>query len=332
MKKVLIGALAALFILAAGADVAHAITIRLGSVAPRQSVYGEALERMAADWARISNGQIQIRIFHNGIAGDMGDMVQKMRIRQLDAGVFVSSGMSIFSEKIMTLSMPFLIRDDAELTYVMSRVRDELEAAVAQRGFKVLAWSQAGWVKFFGREPIVYPDDLRDMRIASNPDEPELLRMWQILGFNPVGVPMSETLSALNTGMVNALYANGLGAAGYQWFGVANYMTDMNIAPFLGAIIMDARVWERIPDNLKPALERSMRQMQDRLDQEVLELEQDAIETMQRFGLEIVDVPAAAERAWRRMAEQAAGSTVGSLFDRELYDTIVRLLEEYRSR
>ncbi len=311
---------------------ASAITVRLGSIAPRQSVYGEALEQLAGEWSRITNGQVTLRVFHNGIAGDMGDMVRKMRIRQLDAGVFVSSGMSVFTEKIMAYSMPFLIRDDAELSYVLGQTKSYLEGLIAERGFKILAWSQAGWVKFFGREPIVYPDDLRGMRIATNPDEPELLRMWQILGFNAIGVNLSETLGALNSGMVNAIYSNAIGAAAYQWFGITDHMTDMNISPFLGAIVMDMRTWNRIPDQFKPALERSLEETQQGIDDEVARLEEEAVRTMQRFGLDIVDVPSAAERAWRREVEESLDATVGGVFDRDMYERIVRHLENFRSR
>ena len=89
-------------------------TIRVGSAAPENSPWGRALNRVAAEWERVSNGRLRVQVFHNSIAGTEADMVRKMRIGQLQAVVITSTGLSNFSDRAMTLSMPLLIRDQGE--------------------------------------------------------------------------------------------------------------------------------------------------------------------------------------------------------------------------
>ena len=36
-----------------------------------------------------------------------------------------------------------------------------LEERLLKKGFKVLNWGEAGWVMFFGKPPILTPDDLK---------------------------------------------------------------------------------------------------------------------------------------------------------------------------
>ena len=44
--------------------------IKLASVAPEASPWGRALNQLAVDWQRVSNGRVRVRVYHNAIAGD----------------------------------------------------------------------------------------------------------------------------------------------------------------------------------------------------------------------------------------------------------------------
>ncbi|MCK5251256.1 MAG: TRAP transporter substrate-binding protein DctP, partial [Spirochaetaceae bacterium] len=57
-----------------------ALTIKLASPLPEGTEWDNTLRRMADEWSDITDGQIRMRIYPGGIAGDEGDMVRKMRI------------------------------------------------------------------------------------------------------------------------------------------------------------------------------------------------------------------------------------------------------------
>ena len=68
------GTLLAAALLLLGAAAAPALTIKLGSLAPANSPWDIVLQRLAADWARISDGTVELKIFPGGIAGDEDDI------------------------------------------------------------------------------------------------------------------------------------------------------------------------------------------------------------------------------------------------------------------
>ena len=327
MKRIL-----ALVIVAAAIALAplSAQTIRLASGAPESSPWGAALNRLAADWSRISGGRVNLQVFHNAIAGDEQDVLRKMRIGQIQAGVFTSGGLEALAPEVMTLSMPVLIQSDEELDYVFDHLREDLEAAVARNRFQVLGWSKGGWVYFFTSRSVRSPSELRQIRLAASAENPELLQAFRVMGYQAFPVTQTELLTSLNSGMVDGFYASPIGAAGFQWFARAPYMLDLPVAPFLGSVVISDRAWSSIPANLRPRLKAAVESHISRLDSAVRELEEDAISVMRNHGLQTTELSAAERERWFAEFERSLDLTVGRVFDERTYRAIQQLLDEFR--
>jgi len=307
------------------------ITVKLASVAPEASPWGSALNQMAVDWARISNGQVRVQVFHNAIAGEESDVLRKIRIGQLQAGVFTSAGMKQIVPEVFSISVPFMIRSEEQLDYVMERVTPDLEEAFREARLHILAWSRAGWVHFFSRDPVTYPDDLKSQRLASDPNDLELQQAFKLMGYTPIPMPQPELLTSLNSGLVDAFYTSPLVAGGYQWFGLAPHMLDLKVAPFLGAIIISDAAWRRIPNNIKDELMTVARRVAAQIDDDVLQLELDAVESMERYGLEVMHLTPAIEEVW---IQDVAGydSAMLDVFDPEMTQRIRDILDDFERR
>jgi TRAP-type C4-dicarboxylate transport system substrate-binding protein len=306
--------------------------IKLASIAPENSPFGRTLNQLAADIRSSTNGRVRLRIYHNAVQGDEADIIRKMRIGQLHAGLFSSSGLDYVSRDFLAISMPFLVRTDGELHFVLNSIRPYLESKLRNEGLEVLALAPAGWVRFFGRRPIRYPKDLKAQRLAANPTQEAFIQVFKLLGYKPIPVDFSETLTALNSGLIDAFYTSPLVAAGYQWFAQAPNMPDLKVAPILGAVVISDRGWRMIPDRFKPGIEEAMGRAEERMQTALLELEETAIETMKEFGLEVTPVSEDAREAWIADFEKNLELTAGSVYSREILDRIQTRLEEARSR
>ncbi len=321
-----------LVVLLVGASAAApAQVFRIGSAAPENSPWGRTLNRLAAEWQEISDGRVRVQVFHNAIAGDEADMVRKMRIGQLQAVVMTNVGISNFSEGILTLSMPFLIRSQDEYDHVFGEVEPILEAQVEDDGFRVLAWSTAGWLYFFTDEPIRTPDELRGLKLAANPEEMELVRAYQLMGYQPIAVPYTERLAALANGMVNSYLTVPLLAAGFQWFGATPNMLDMEVGPAPGAVIMSERAYRRLPRDSRDEMLAVAREVTAFLNDDILELEQTAIDTMVDYGLSIIEPTDAEVDTWISEVEKSYDVMLGTVFDEPMYERIRESLRAYRT-
>jgi TRAP-type C4-dicarboxylate transport system substrate-binding protein len=288
---------------------------------------------MAREWGAATNGEVELVIYHNGIAGSEGDVLRKLKGNQVQAAILSSFGLNSITPNhaIMTLSCPFLIRDNAELDLVLKELKPELETRINREGFFTLAWSKAGWVKFFSKAPVFVPGDLKRQKLGINEQEPALMDAFKAMGYQLVPVAMNQVLIYLNGGMIDAVYQSPVNVGGLQIFGVAKNMASINIAPFMGGIVMNQAAWRSIPERHKPELLRIAKRLEAELDTSIQRLEADAITTMKNYGLIINELSPAQEQIWYDDVARVLPSLLGSAFNREIYERIETLLKAYRS-
>ncbi len=330
MKHTVVTFLAAAAVIATSLP-ASAQTIKLGTLAPEGSPWHTIIRDMAEAWAEASDGAVDVTIYAGGIAGDEHDMVRKMRIGQLHAAVLTGEGLSGIAPQIQALQMPMLIRSYAELDYVRDRLAPELETILESNGFKVLNWGDAGWVRFFARRPVVQPDDLRSLRLFAWSGDTVYIEAWKAAGFQPVPLAATELIPALQSGLVDAFASTPVAALSFQWFGLANHMTEMEWAPLIGATVISTRVWARIPDDVKPLIVQAARDAGTRIRSEIRGLDDTAVEVMRRHGLDVHAVEPAVAAEWERVARASYPMIVGRLVPPETIAEVERLLDEFRA-
>jgi TRAP-type C4-dicarboxylate transport system substrate-binding protein len=308
---------------------AQALTLKIATVAPKGSPWAESLHRLSADWNRISDGQVKLKIYAGGIAGEEEDMIRKMRIGQLDGAALTQLGWGLLDPGILALSTPFLIQEEQELEQVMERSRGYFEQRLESEGYCLFAFSKAGWVHFFGRVPLIVPEDLMRMKLGVPAGSAEFVDTWRQIGFNAFSLPFADILVGLQTGMIDAFYAPPLVAATFQWFGPARHMTALPVAPVVGAVIMRSASVERIPEELRGQLLGAFDELARQLNTEMVSLANEAMSAMARQGLQIHPVPPEAAARWRGVVEESIHVVLGRVIPQESYDLIADMVVHY---
>jgi TRAP-type C4-dicarboxylate transport system substrate-binding protein len=308
------------------------ITIKLASMVPENTEWGQALNKLAAEWSRVTNNEVQLQIYANGTQGNEDAVLQKLNMNSIQAAVLTSFGLNKIAQEILTLSCPFLIRNDAELTEVLRQVKGDFETRINSQNYFSLALVRGGWVKFFSRDPVQVPSDLKRQKVGSMPSEPELAQAFRTMGYQVVMVDQSRTLIALRGGSIDAIYQSPIAAAGFQLFGVAKNMASINIAPFMGGIILNKHAWESIPSQYKDELIRVTRRVSTEIETSLLKLEADAIRQMKSYGLKENQISPQQQQEWYDDMTRATPNLLGSTFNRAMYNKIDGILKAYRSR
>jgi TRAP-type C4-dicarboxylate transport system substrate-binding protein len=311
---------------------AQAVRIRLGTVAPRGSVWSEELEVIREKWREISNGRVDLRIYPSGVLGDEIEMLRKVRAGTLQGVALSQIGLSRVDPGAGCLSIPFLFRTDAELDYVREQLSTRLTQQLEAQGFVLVNWGEAGWVHLFSKRRLRTPDDLRAMKLFTSAGDPESERMWKDLGFNVVPISLTDMSVALQTGMIDAFDLPPLFALLDRTYAQASYMLDLPIAPVVGGTLIERATWEQIPAELRPRLIEVAMEAGDRLRGEVRRLDREAVAEMRQRGLELVELDAASRELWIREAENAYPRLRGTYAPAALFDEAKRLVEEHRSR
>ncbi len=307
-----------------------ALTLKIGSLGPVDSPFDDALKRIGALWNEISGGSVKVKIYPGGIAGDEADMVRKVRIGQLDGVALSGTGLNRITSEVMSLVLPMFFHDIGELNYVMENMFDDFADIFIEKNFQLVGLASSGWVKFFGKRPIITPADLQTQRLAVSAEDEEILYAWRAMGFDALPVHPTAILAALQTGRVEAFHTPIIIAAMYQWFALAPYMSEVDIAPLITGLVIGERSWRRIPDQFKEDFVKAGREVMTPLFEEIAALEQEALEVMLDNGLVINAMTDEALEAWDHTVTQGHDILVGTSISPDVYDKATALRDEYR--
>lgn len=307
----------------------RSIRVNLGTVVPKDSAWYEVLVRMKQEWATISGGRVDLRIYPGGALGDDIEMLRKVRIGQLQAVAVTSVGFAHIDGSIEALHIPLLFRNYAELDYVRDKMAPQLEASLKAKGFIVLNWSDGGWAQFFTKEPAKTLDDIRGMKLWIAAGDPKAERLYRDFGMRPIPLPMTEMLTSLQTGLIEAIDVPPLFAMLDGSYRRAPYMTDIRWAPVIGGTVISTEAWERIPADLRPQLLSAARKAGEEMRGRIRQLGEDAVTQMKQRGLTVVSVD---QGAWQTEVEEGYAKMRGQLAPADLFDEAIRLRDEYRAQ
>lgn len=325
--------LVVLLALAAGpsSPLAAAIRIRMGTIAPKDSIWHNALKQIDADWTKISGGEIDITIYPAAQLGDEPEMVRKVRQGTLQAVGLSQIGLSHIDSGVSALHVPMLLESNEELDYVRDKIAPQLEKRLEAEGFVVLSWGDGGWVRFFSKTAARTPADIRKMKLFTAAGDPEGERLWKEFGFNVVPLSLADLLLSLQRGMIDAFHVPPILALLNQSYTVANNMVDCKFSPVVAGTVISREVWEKIPAAMRPKLIESARNAGEQLKKEVRKFEQDAIEQMQKRGLKVITLTPDELKQWQSEAEKVYPALRGRYAPAELVDEAIRLRDEYRA-
>ena len=300
------------------------INVKMASLAPANSVWHDALMDMGARWREVSGGKVNLQIIPNGQGGEEDDVLRRMRLGQFQAGGFTLAGLQHLSPAVVVLAIPLAIESQADLHRVRAAVGPDLEEILLEKGYVLLHWVDMGWMRFFTPDPDPSPDAIRGYTYVEW-GESSLTALWRDAGFRPgARLNIADITVGLQTGLLDALNTAPLVVSGYQWFTCLDYMIDIRWAPLSGATLIDRRTWERIPVDLRPELLRIAQETGEKVQASLLQWEEEAIEAMKSYGLQVITPSPEVMEEWRRLFEGSRILLRGDFIPAEMYDEAIR--------
>ncbi len=308
-------------------------TIKLATLVPERSVWGNVLRDMGEDWKQATNGNVVLRIYPGGVAGDDPDVVRKMRIGQLHAGTLTLVGLSEIDDAFNVFSIPLFFDSYEEYFYVLEKLQPVLEKALADKGFELLHWGHGGWIHLFAAQPVASVEDLKGLKLFVWAGSDKMVRWWKDGGYQPVPLAFTDVPTGLQTGMIEAMPNTPLAALSFQYFRSTPYMLEIGFGPFLGATLVTSKAWNKIDSGDQRAILEAADKAAARFRTEVPEQDEQAISEMSERGLTITRVEDAATRAvWQSEAERFAREMRETFVPPDIYDLAVQARDAFRAR
>ncbi len=308
------------------------VTVKMATLVPENSSWFLVLKQVADDWQKISGGKVRVLLYPGGRQGDDPDVVRKMNLGTLNAGVLTSAGIAEIDRSIYALSIPMAFNDYDEVYAVLEKMRPRFDANLEAKGFVALNWADGGWNHIFSKAPVAVPDDLKKLKLFSWAGDQKTTEAWKKMGFDPRPAPSTELVTGLQTGLFESFLAPPQVALITRYYEQTKYMTDMRWQILMGATVIRKDVWERIPADIRPKLLESARNAGAKLQQAIRDEHQKDIDAMKKTGLVVVPVDARAREMWKHSAELSYPLIKGGVVPADAFDDALRFLAEYRKQ
>jgi TRAP-type C4-dicarboxylate transport system substrate-binding protein len=331
-RQLLCGSLACLAVLAAAPANAAGNQLRIGTLAPKNSLYHRQLQAVGEVWRSAQGNNSKYLIYTDGSQGGEAELTRRMRIGQLQAALISVVGLREIEPSIAALqNLPMLFKNWEEVDYVREQMRPSIEKKFLDKGFVVLAWGDSGWVRFFSKDPGFRPVDFKKMKFFAWGSESEQQEIMKSLGYTPVPLETSDILPAIQTGMINVVPSTPYFAMASQIYNTAPNMLEINWAPIVGALVITKTAW----DNMSPGTQQAVRIASDKAGLEMrtqarVEVDE-AVAAMKKRGL-IVNKPNAEQRKeWADLADKLYPRIRGSMVPAETFDEVFAHLRTFRA-
>ena len=229
---------------------------------------------------------------------------------------------------VRVLDLPFLFRNDKEIDLVHGEMRPFFTNEFRRKGFELLAWGEIGNVHLFSREPIQRVKDLSGLKVWTWSGDPIAKETFSNMGVNPIPLAITDVTTALNTGMIDTIYAPPLGALALQWHRSMKYMTALPLVHSTGAVLISSKYFKKLPENLADLLTTKFEKAMRSLTLALRSQNKEAIKLIQDSGLTIVPVPSGQDLdEFYNIHNRVAENLTGTIYPKEVLNRVYDILK-----
>ena len=315
-----------------GAAWSQAVQLRLGTVVPKNSLYHRQLLELGEAWRTAQGAGARFVVFTDGSQGGEAEIARRMRIGQLQGALMSVVGLREIEPTIAALqNLPLLFRSWDEVDHVREKMRPAMEKRFFDRGFVVIGWGDAGWVRFFSKESALRPDDYKRMKFFAWGSEPEQQAIMKSLGYTPVPLETGDILPSIQTGMINAVPSTPYFALATQIYTTASNMLELNWAPIVGALIITKKAWDELTPEGQAAVREAGAKAGVQLRAKARQEVDDAVDAMKKRGLKVNKPNAEQMQEWNTLADNLYPRVRGKMVPADTFDEVVGHLKAFRA-
>lgn len=202
ITRISFAALAASAIMAISAQ---AETLRLSHNVGDTTTWQQGAEKFGELLSAKTDGAYDVRVFPNAqlSGGDQMKQAEMVGRGALDLVVTSAINVTPLVPEMAVFSLPYMYSNYAQVdATTQGEAVKPLEAILDAKGIKVLAWGENGFRELTNnRQPVKSPEDMKglNVRVAG----PMYIDVMNALGANPQQMQWSETLTALQQGVVD---------------------------------------------------------------------------------------------------------------------------------
>ncbi len=289
-------------------------TLKLATMAPKQSPWGKVFTKWTDVVKSKTNGEVEIEWLWNGVGGPEDAVVGKIKSGQLDGAAVTAVGLSSIDKGVLALQVPGVFKNWAELDKARNKVAKKFKRSMKKEGFFVVGWGDVGKARVMSAGfAVKTPEDLKGKSPATIKDDVIAPAIYEIIGgVTPKPGAITEFLPMLQNKSVNVMNTPALAAEQLQWASRLDHINTQEVAFAIGALVLSESSLDKMPADQAKLVKRYGKSASKRLTKSIRSADDASFNRLKKKMT--AHTPTDAERAeWQRVFKAACGKLKTSL-------------------
>lgn len=323
------------FILAAAAmlllnpSIADARTFKIASISPDGTFWMQEMRAAAERIEKESQGRVKFKFYPGGVMGNDENVLRKIRIGQLQGGAVTAGSLVAIDPDISIYELPYLFSSLEQVDYVRSRMDADLLGKLEDRGFVSFGLAEGGFSFMMSDEELQSIADVRNKKVWLPSNHPVGEAVFESADVAPVPLPISDVMTALQTGLIDTVITSPIAAIALQWHTKIQYVMDEPLTYFSALLVIDKKVFNKLREEDRELVRTHMGEAFARIDQRNRKDNVAARDALLNQDIRFVELTPASRQEWRKAGETALKKLEQqNSYSDEVYNTLMKHLDE----
>ncbi len=298
----------------------QAAPIKVGVLAPEGTGWAKNIRRMTTEIKEATKGNVDLKVYYGGSQGDEQDVLRKIRIGQLQGGIFTGKTLGEINGDIRVLELPFNFNhNDEKALATMQAMAPFFNKKFEQNKFKNLGTFGIGQVYFVTQKKVQDLNSLKSLKIWTWDGDPIVTTLFNSMKLIGVPLALPDVLSSLSTGVIEAAYAPPIGIIALQWNTKVRFMVDFPLSYTVGAFVITSQAWEKMSPADQKIVETISKRYEDEINGVNKKDNADALNAMKAQNIEVVKFNDADIKVAQGYRQDMIKTLKGKLFSEEAF-------------
>ena len=308
-------------------------TLKIATISPENSVIVDQLKSASEKLYARTDGEIQLKIYANGVMGDDLTVKRKLRARQLHGAVVQTQVLAneVPALNLYNLPLQFKSLDEVHV------VREELDSWVMEQfedtDFVPVGFIGIGFAYAMSAKPFETVEDTYSLKIWTPKDDRIADHTLRAFGTSPIPLTVVDVLPSLQTGLIDTVASPPVAAIALQWHTQVKYILNIPFTFVYTVYVLDRRSFNRLSAFVQEVLLEEMQEAVTTSEVQLYKDHDDAFAAMLDSGAELRDPNSEALRIWNESAQKAIEQMQErGYIPTKPYLRMRKLLVDYRSQ
>ena len=274
--------------------------LKMASLAPKNMGWAKNIREMlhpALD--RVTNSELKLKWYWNGILGDDKDYMEKMKAGEIDGAVLTPIGLVMACPAMAVLQIPFLFKNYDEVDYIRNKMWQTFDDIAIQNGFKFLIWADQDFDQIYSvKYKMTRWSDFQQAKIVLCNGIVEK-KTFALIGMSTVPLSASEIFLALKQKMFDTYMGPAIGVVGFQLYPVFKYVNPIKMRYSPAVAVVTLNVWKSLPKSYRNGLVEIRNNDSIEFYRQCRIDSQKAFQAMEKYGMQVTKIEPATIRIFK---------------------------------